>query len=57
MGKSEDKEIGVKADSLKGKNKIIWYLDTEITDSYALIYTFSSTTSINSMMHPAVKTM
>lgn len=54
----ENKELGLKVDSIKSKNKITLDVsDTEITSSYILIYTFSSTTNINSVMHPDVKTM
>lgn len=56
-GKSEDKELGVKADSIRSKNKIVLDVsDTEIMISYALIYTLRSTTNISSMMHPTRKT-
>lgn len=57
-GKSEDKEIGVEVDSIRSKNKITLNVsDTEITNSNALIYTFSSNTNVNTMMHTTVKTM
>lgn len=56
MGKSEDKEIGVKAGSVRSKNKIILDVsDTEIMISYDLIYTLRSSTNINSMEHPTRK--
>lgn len=56
MGKSEDKEIGVKAGSVRSKNKIILDVsDTEIMISYDLIYTLRSSTNINSMEHPIRK--
>lgn len=53
MVRSEDKEIGVKADSITSKTKIILDVShTEITINYAFIYPLRSTTNIKSMVHP-----
>lgn len=45
---SEDKEIDVRLDSIRTKNRItLGVSDTEIMNSYAFIYIFSSITNVN----------
>lgn len=45
---SEDKEIDVRLDSIRMKNRItLGVSDTEIMNSYAFIYIFSSITNVN----------
>lgn len=45
---SEDKEIDVRLDNIRMKNRItLGVSDTEIMNSYAFVYIFSSITNVN----------
>lgn len=55
---SEDNKVDVRLDSIRMKNRITLDVsDTEIRNSYAFVYIFSSITNVNKTIHSTVKTI